>query len=110
MNDGKTSNNYHKLVGEDGKTTMMIQESETRQVLRKGNKPKLVKYVTILVPHSISEQDEKIVDEQVKSYRERGYNVNLMHSGNESLNECILNLLHNNRYVADSTPPESVRN
>ena len=71
----------------------------------KGRHPVTSKYVTIFVPHSIGQADSDIVSAAIADYHERGYSVNVMHSGSELLKDCICDLLHNNRNTA---PPDEV--
>ena len=71
----------------------------------KGRHPVTSKYVTIFVSHSIGQADSDIVSAAIADYHERGYSVNVMHSGSEPLKDCICDLLHNNRNTA---PPDEV--
>jgi len=94
-----------KIKNEDDGMQLLVQEYEVTREMYKGRHPVTSKYVTIFVPHSIGQADSDIVSAAIADYHERGYSVNVMHSGSEPLKDCICDLLHNNR---NTEPPDEV--
>lgn len=86
-----------KIKNEDDGMQLLVQEYEVTREMYKGRQPVTSKYVTIFVPHSIGQVDSDIVSAAIVDYHERGYSVNVMHSGSEPLRDCMYGLLHNNR-------------
>jgi len=84
---------------------LLVQEYEVTREMYKGRHSVTSKYVTIFVPHSIGQADSDIVSAAIADYHERGYSVNVMHSGSEPLKDCICDLLHNN---CSTEPPDEV--
>lgn len=78
-----------KIKNEDDGMQLLMQEYEVTREMYKGRHPVTSKYVTIFVPHSIGQADSDIVSAAIADYHERGYSVNVMHSGSEPLKDCI---------------------
>lgn len=93
-----------EIKNEDGGMEMLVQEYEVTREMYKGRRPVTSKYVTIFVPHSVGQADSDIVSAAIADYHERGYSVNVMHSGSEPLKGCMYDLLHNNR---NTEPPDN---
>lgn len=68
---------------------LLVQEYEVTREMYKGHHHVTSKYVTIFVPHSIGQADSDIVSAAIADYHERGYSVNVMHSGSEPLKDCM---------------------
>lgn len=94
-----------KIKNEDDGMQLLVQEYEVTREMYKGRHSVTSKYVTIFVPHSIGQADSDIVSAAIADYHERGYSVNVMHSGSEPLKDCICDLLHNN---CSTEPPDEV--
>ena len=102
MKSTKITNTPIEIKNEDGGLEMLVQEYEVTREMYKGRCPVTSKYVTIFVPHSVGQNDSAMVTAAITDYRERGYSVNVMHSGSEPLKSCMYDLLHNNRNTEPS--------
>lgn len=104
MKNSEFTNIPLKIKNEDGGMQLLVQEYEVTREMYKGHHHVTSKYVTIFVPRSIGQADSDIVFAAIADYHERGYSVNVMYSGSESLRDCMYGLLHNNR---NTEPPDN---
>ena len=56
------------------------------------DKNKVIKYATVIVLNSIGSADSPRADEIIRTYRSRGYRLNIVYCSRELFNECLANL------------------
>lgn len=58
------------------------------------DKTKAIKYATVIVLRSIGSADSPQADEIIRTYRSRGYRLNIVHCSRKLFNECLADLFN----------------